>query len=301
MFRLGWLVAVVFCFASPSLGQKAPAAKPDAPKADAPKADAPKADAPKAEAPKADAPMADAPKPETAAKSDSPGQAVEQYDRAFAEWKEMLAKLRDLRVQWATARPKARKPIEDEYQALVKQAEDLEVKMIAAAEAAVACDSDKKTEASKFLAEQLKYEVERDNYEAAYPIARVLVEHDYGNPRIYNYGGLAAACTNHFDEAQRWLKEGDKHSVLDVTQKQYLQHIDEYQELWHQEQELREAEAKADDLPRVLLKTTKGDLVIELFENEAPNTVANFLTLVEKGYFDGTEFHRVMPHFMAQG
>ncbi len=261
----------MFCFASPSLGQKAPTAKPDAPKA------------------------------ETAAKSDDPAQAAEQYDSAFAEWKELLAKLRDLRVQWATARPKDRKPIEDEYQALVKQGEGLEVKMIAAAEAAVASDSDKKTEAGKFLAEQLRYEVDRDNYEAAYPIAQVLIEHNYENPRIYNYGGLAAACTNHFDEAQRWLKKGDKDSVLDVTQKQYLQHIDEYQELWRKEQELREAEAKADDLPRVLLKTTKGDLVIELFENEAPNTVANFLTLAEKGYFDGTEFHRVMPHFMAQG
>ena len=50
---------------------------------------------------------------------------------------------------------------------------------------------------------------------------------------------------------------------------------------------IREAEAKADDLPRVKLKTTKGDIVIELFENEAPNTVANFISLVEKRFYDG--------------
>lgn len=230
-----------------------------------------------------------------------PAQAATDFDEAFAQWKEMLAKLRDLRLKWATTRPNERKPIEDEYQALVKQAEELEPSLIAAAEAAVATGSEKKTEAGKFLAEQLKYEVERDNYESALPIARVLIEHGYENPRIYNYGGMAAFCTNHFDEAEKWLKEGDKHAVLDVMQKQFLQHLDEFRDLWTQEEKLREAEAQADDLPRVLLKTNKGDLVVELFENEAPNTVANFLTLTEKGFFDGTEFHRVVPHFMAQG
>ena len=39
----------------------------------------------------------------------------------------------------------------------------------------------------------------------------------------------------------------------------------------------------------------------ELFENEAPNTVANFISLVEKGFYDGLTFHRVLPGFMAQG
>jgi cyclophilin family peptidyl-prolyl cis-trans isomerase len=54
-------------------------------------------------------------------------------------------------------------------------------------------------------------------------------------------------------------------------------------------------------LPRVKLTTSKGDIVIELFENEAPNTVANFISLVEKGFYDGTPFHRVIAGFMAQG
>ena len=67
------------------------------------------------------------------------------------------------------------------------------------------------------------------------------------------------------------------------------------------ERALREAEAAADDLPRVRLSTSAGDIVVELFENEAPNTVANFVHLVEKGFYDGTPFHRVIGGFMAQG
>ena len=63
----------------------------------------------------------------------------------------------------------------------------------------------------------------------------------------------------------------------------------------------RASEAAADDLPRVRLETTKGPIVVELFENEAPNTVANFISLVERGFYSGTKFHRVIGGFMAQG
>ena len=49
------------------------------------------------------------------------------------------------------------------------------------------------------------------------------------------------------------------------------------------------------------MKTSKGDILIELFENEAPNAVANFISLVEKDYYNGLTFHRVLSGFMAQG
>ncbi|HEV3005253.1 MAG TPA: peptidylprolyl isomerase [Pirellulales bacterium] len=55
------------------------------------------------------------------------------------------------------------------------------------------------------------------------------------------------------------------------------------------------------DLPRVQIKTSKGDAVVELFEDDAPNTVANFISLVEKKFYDGLKFHRVIDRFMAQG
>ena len=41
--------------------------------------------------------------------------------------------------------------------------------------------------------------------------------------------------------------------------------------------------------------------MVELFENEAPNTVANFISLAESGFYDGSKFHRVLPNFMSQG
>lgn len=61
------------------------------------------------------------------------------------------------------------------------------------------------------------------------------------------------------------------------------------------------AEPPQEPLPQVLLKTSRGEILIELYEDEAPNTVANFISLVEKGFYDGTTFHRVLDGFMAQG
>ncbi|RMH17190.1 MAG: peptidyl-prolyl cis-trans isomerase [Acidobacteria bacterium] len=65
---------------------------------------------------------------------------------------------------------------------------------------------------------------------------------------------------------------------------------------------LAAANAVADDAnPRVTLETSKGTIVIELFPDKAPKTVANFLAYVKAGFYDGTIFHRVIPGFMVQG
>lgn len=74
-----------------------------------------------------------------------------------------------------------------------------------------------------------------------------------------------------------------------------------YVTFWTEELEQRDADASADNLPRVQIVTPRGDIIVELFEDDAPNTVANFVSLAEDGYYDGTLFHRVVPNFMAQG
>jgi cyclophilin family peptidyl-prolyl cis-trans isomerase len=52
--------------------------------------------------------------------------------------------------------------------------------------------------------------------------------------------------------------------------------------------------------PVALIETTLGKIAVELFPKEAPDTVANFVKLIEKGYYDGVIFHRVIPGFMVQ-
>ncbi|MDB5255007.1 MAG: peptidyl-prolyl cis-trans isomerase, peptidylprolyl isomerase [Candidatus Nomurabacteria bacterium] len=52
---------------------------------------------------------------------------------------------------------------------------------------------------------------------------------------------------------------------------------------------------------RATLHTTKGDIVIELFDDKVPKTANNFVTLAKEGFYDGTKFHRVIKAFMIQG
>lgn len=53
--------------------------------------------------------------------------------------------------------------------------------------------------------------------------------------------------------------------------------------------------------PKATIKTNMGDIVVQLFPEEAPKTVKNFVELAKKGYYDGVIFHRVIPDFMIQG
>ncbi len=49
------------------------------------------------------------------------------------------------------------------------------------------------------------------------------------------------------------------------------------------------------------INTAKGTMKVNFFEDDAPKTVANFISLAEKGYYDGLNFHRVIPDFVVQG
>ena len=54
-------------------------------------------------------------------------------------------------------------------------------------------------------------------------------------------------------------------------------------------------------MTRAIMETDKGTINLELFDQDAPNTVKNFVDLSKKGYYDGLSFHRVIPNFMIQG
>jgi peptidyl-prolyl cis-trans isomerase B (cyclophilin B) len=131
---------------------------------------------------------------------------------------------------------------------------------------------------------------------------------DESNPStemIELYADLLYA-DNRFEEAISALESIDKITLeenatlstkVDVNKTKYQAAA----ESWNSELAIRESEEVNGDLPRAQILTSKGQIEIELFEDHAPNTVANFISLADTGYYDGTKFHRVLPKFMAQG
>ena len=61
------------------------------------------------------------------------------------------------------------------------------------------------------------------------------------------------------------------------------------------------ASAQAQEKPEVVFETSKGSFKLELYPDKAPETVANFLKYVDDGFYDGTNFHRVIKDFVVQG
>ncbi len=60
-------------------------------------------------------------------------------------------------------------------------------------------------------------------------------------------------------------------------------------------------EAAETKSPRAVIEMDQGKIVIELYPEDAPETVANFVKLAKKGFYDGLKFHRVVPGFVVQG
>ncbi len=138
-------------------------------------------------------------------------------------------------------------------------------------------------------------------FAAAAAIADQLIASGNASGEVLSIGGLSHYADHQFNQAQKLLAQAKQQAAADPSVTSFLAAAGTYPELWQKEQKLRKAEAIADNNPRVLLKTNRGDIQLELFEDQAPNTVANFVALVDSGFYDGIAFHRVIPGFMAQG
>lgn len=168
---------------------------------------------------------------------------------------------------------------------------------------------DKKAEEILFNYLQMSY-ASKQRYSEVAAIGKKLVEAGNKNPMVLNLTGASLFCEHQFEEAKTILemaakdKTPDGQGIFAEVGEKFLADCNDYLKFWSKEQELRQQEEQAAGEaknPRVLFTTTKGDIEIELFEDQAPNTVANFISLVEKGKYDNVGFHRVLPNFMAQG
>ena len=54
-------------------------------------------------------------------------------------------------------------------------------------------------------------------------------------------------------------------------------------------------------MSQAIIKTNRGDMTIEFYDSDAPNTVQNFQKLALSGFYNGLTFHRVLPNFVIQG
>lgn len=220
-----------------------------------------------------------------------------EFDSLFEEWKTLLASLRTLQAEYSVAELGDLEGIQKQYTALLVEGEELLPQLRSAAEEAFATAPNEDEEITRFLMQLIDDDLASDRYEEAAATCDVLIDNQCSDRHIYNLAGQAFFTRGDFEKAKECLTEAAELGTPSIS----LERVNDYIDYWEEESKIREAEATSDDLPRVRLKTDVGDIVLELFENEAPQAVGNFVHLVEEGFYNGIGFHRVLPGFMAQG
>ena len=236
-----------------------------------------------------------------------------QYDNLLEQWKPMVAELARLRYQYFDVK---RKPGEDEifvveqtperqklkkiFDEKFKTAEVKYNQLIDAAVLAYAKDPENNRDIEQFLFYTLRYFMERDMYEDVLKMSDVLLNSNVNNPYVIRVAAFAALFSQQYDIAKSFLEKIQKLGILDEFRlgESDFRYLPVFELLWEQEKAFREKEERA-DLPSVVLYTTKGEIDILLYEDQAPNTVANFIWLVEKGFYKNIDFDAVITQAIA--
>jgi cyclophilin family peptidyl-prolyl cis-trans isomerase len=246
-----------------------------------------------------------------AKETDATGDPADEFDELFAQWKKVIQDLRKLRGEYTNAKPEDAKALEAKWKELIAEGTALLPQLRAAGLRSYTESAAVDPQIQRFLIKAAQDALDTDDFEPAYELATQMLERSEKDKapapkELYGIAAVAAFFVNEYDVAEQYIEQAKsvgawKEQEINKSGIPIESSIAKYKELWATEKELREQEAKANDLPRVKLTTSVGEIVVELFENEAPDTVGNIISLVEADFYNGIKFHRVLPHFMAQG
>jgi cyclophilin family peptidyl-prolyl cis-trans isomerase len=153
--------------------------------------------------------------------------------------------------------------------------------------------------AAQFMATVVQHRAEREIYQLdTAEGAAKLIDAGVNFLFLFQAAARSAVVSGQFDLARKIYAAIEEEKLEDVD-RSLLAQIDALEASYLSEQEILEKERAEDRLPRVRLKTTRGDVVLELFLDNAPSTVSNFIALVESHFYDGLDFYQVIDHLLA--
>lgn len=227
--------------------------------------------------------------------------ARKKLDQEIAEWRQILTDARETGIRYFEADREDSVALKEKYNDLINRGNQ---KMeILAPLAMTSLDESKNPDPPliEFITRiQNKYFSEGE-YEKSYALGERLLAIDSDNQVANLINGRISVLTNRFEAANQFaIDNADLLEIFSTTEQNLYVDLPKLTKNYERELAIREAE-KDDHLPQVELRTTKGTIVLELFENQAPDTVGNFISLMESGFYAETYFHRVIRQFMAQG
>ena len=226
--------------------------------------------------------------------------AARRFERATDRWRDSLKEITRVKVYYAISKPSEKTEYVEKWTKAIDEHFDALKEVHITGADAYAANYQPLVELEGFLLKLAKHDLTNGRNELAFELLDDLNLAGCEAPELGSLLGNAALFSNHFPEARVAMRREREKGMLGPAGAGWMSQIDKIVAAWDLEQALRAKEAEADDLPRVLLHTSQGDIVIELFENEAPDTVGNFIHLVEQGFYDGLQFFHVERSVVAQ-
>jgi len=140
-----------------------------------------------------------------------------------------------------------------------------------------------------------------DQHQRGYRISKALYERGDRRPPLLGIMGYAAFCNNEFEEAQTLMSQAITGGYSMPEHFSVAFDLCDIEIKRMEKEKIAREQDQSADLPRIELLTSKGSMIIELFEDQAPNTVANFIYLTEQNFFNGQKFYEVSDSLINTG
>ncbi len=222
--------------------------------------------------------------------------AAEKFDKLSTELSQTLVQMRTTHTLYMNDEDRTPQAA-DAYRAQRNAARRLMNETFDAALDLIRYRGDK--EAATYLVTLIEHRFGRDIYvESTVEAGARLIDEGVRLRYVFLATGRSAISVGNFEVAKK-IYDAIEYDELEDVDKTLMSRVELIEEQWKKEQELIEKEKEENRLPRVKLVTTRGEILVELYIDQAPSTVANFIQLVEDGYYDGLDFYQVVDHLLA--
>ncbi len=221
----------------------------------------------------------------------------QQFDQSMLAWKDKLKKILVVHRDFLTCEEDDALRLREEWLQLKAEGDALAGKVIDQAAELYQKSNIQDLELKQLLDPLVEGYYESGRYEKSARIGTALLTHDPANRELMFATLKSAFAGNNFDIAGKIVEQWKQQlGELPPVMQSLAEFVPYFQTEWKRELEFRAKEAQRDDLPRIQFETSKGNFVVELFEESAPNAVNLFVFLVENEFFVNMTFFQVWNH-----
>ncbi len=222
----------------------------------------------------------------------------EGFKKAISDFKEQMKAMHNAQIRYHNSESTADESrYKQQWFELRESIHSLHINIMNAALAEFLTNTESNAALGRIIFKSLKRNAEKDNFEGMLPVAKAMVEINYPEPDMQQIYLQFCLANNEFELARQSVIAANYPAE---TLDQLLKQLDVFTKNWDEELKARERDAIGEPLPQAKIFTSKGEVIVELFENEAPEAVASFISLAEKGFYDYSDFFMVIEHSAAQ-